>query len=78
MKVEVVVFVFWGGFGFLGGFLCVFVCILVSFWVGDEILNKFGLMPASLEIQQGRVETGLRIARLLSSLKVSVDGHLLW
>lgn len=35
-------------------------------------------MPASLEIQQGRVETGLRIARPLSSLKVSVDGHFFW
>lgn len=32
-------------------------------------------MPASLEIQQGRVETGLRIARLLSSLKALVEGH---
>lgn len=60
MKVEVVVFgVFFLVWCVVWGFFCVCVCVLISFWAGDIFLNKFGLMPASLEIQQGRVETGL-------------------
>lgn len=75
MKVEVILF--WGGFWWV--FLFLFGCCLFGLvFCGGIFLNKFGLMPASLEIQQGRVETGLRIARPLSSLKGSVDGHFFW
>lgn len=56
----------------------VFLCVCLVSWGGYIFLNKFGLIPTSLEIQQGRVETGLRILRLLSSIKVSVGEHLFW
>lgn len=56
----------------------VFLCVCLVSWEGDTFLNKFGLIPTSLEIRQGRVETGLIIARLLSSIKVSVGEHLFW
>lgn len=58
--------------------LGVFLCVCLVSWEGYIFLNKFGLIPTSLEIQQGRVETGLRIVRLLSSIKVSVGEHLFW
>lgn len=75
MKEEVVVF---GYFFVCVLVLGVFLCVCLVSWEGCIFLNKFGLIPTSLEIQQGRVETGLRIVRLLSSMKVSVGEHLFW
>lgn len=76
MKEEVVVFGYFFVCVLVLGFF--FMCVFGFSEGGYIFLNKFGLIPTSLEIQQGRVETGLRIVRLLSSIKVSVGEHLFW